>query len=331
MNELGASYAILSGRHGVVSPDEVLEPYDLNLSDLSHVAQSAWAHVAFSRLRESARGRRITILAACEYTRPITDLNRTHGAPLEIDAPWESLTQPDLPIWLAQAHSMARRLRDLKALYQWIEGTRASGQVFSFRSLAEQHLPKQGVYIFLDPREPNFTGAGPRIVRIGTHAVSRGSKASLRGRLRNHLGPATEVGNHRGSIFRLHVGRALLESSGGHHLLATWGDGQDAALDVKAAEAQHEIMVSRYLQELEVALIAILDEPNKDSLRAIVEAQLIALCTEDMQPIDRPTSDWLGRHSPVAQIKESGLWNIRGVGGSYDPTGAGSVGSIVKA
>ncbi|MDO8605487.1 MAG: hypothetical protein Q7R40_03020 [Phaeospirillum sp.] len=180
------------------------------------------------------------------------------------------------------------------------------------------------------PTGTQFLGVKPRIVRIGTHAVSFGSKATLRGRLRNHLGPAHEIGNHRGSIFRLHVGRAMLEAAAGHASLPSWGEGQNAVPSVKALEAEHELAVSRYLQELEVVLIEIDDEPGKDSVRASVEAQLIALCSEAMLPIDCPTGDWLGLKSVGAPIRQSGLWNIRGAGGKYDPVGAGSVSSIVE-
>jgi hypothetical protein len=226
---------------------------------------------------------------------------------------------------------MATRIRDLDLLYSWIDKRRRKADVFRFRSLAEQAVPSRGVYLFLDQREPNFLGVKPRIVRVGTHAVSLGSKATLRGRLRNHLGPTNEIGNHRGSIFRLHVGRAMLEAIGGHSSLPSWGQGQDADTNTKVSEASHEQAVSRYLQDLEVVLVDVDDEPSKDSLRARVEAQLIALCTESMRPIDCPTADWLGLKSPVASINQSGLWNIRGVGERYDPAGAGAVRSIVEA
>ena len=113
--------------------------------------------------------------------------------------------------------------------------------------------------------------------------------------------------------------------------LPTWGEGQDALAEIKQAEAEHERKVSQYLRKLEVALIDVNDEPGKTSMRAIIEMQLIALCSDSMRPIDRPSQQWLGHHSPVTSIRKSGLWNIRGVGGRYEPNGAGSVTSIVGA
>ena len=111
----------------------------------------------------------------------------------------------------------------------------------------------------------------------------------------------------------------MLETAAGHTSLPSWGKGQDAGPETKALEAEHELAVSRYLQDLEVVLININDEARKDSLRASVEAQLIALCSEAMRPIDCPTAGWLGLKSPMAPIRLSGLWNIRGVGGKMIP------------
>src|SRR5262249_14219860 len=70
--------------------------------------------------------------------------------------------------------------------------------------------PARGVYFFAEPGELRRSASEvPRIVRIGTHAVSAGSKATLWGRLRTHRGGLSGSGNHRGSIFRQHVGAAL--------------------------------------------------------------------------------------------------------------------------
>lgn len=49
-----------------------------------------------------------------------------------------------------------------------------------------------------------------RIVRVGTHAVSTGSKATLWHRLRAHRGSKDGRGNHRASIFRRHAGAAMI-------------------------------------------------------------------------------------------------------------------------
>ena len=78
--------------------------------------------------------------------------------------------------------------------------------------------PLQGVYFFFEPGEMREDGRTPRVVRVGTHAVSEGSKTTLWQRLSRHKGHERGKyaggGNHRGSVFRLHVGAALLAASG---------------------------------------------------------------------------------------------------------------------
>jgi hypothetical protein len=54
------------------------------------------------------------------------------------------------------------------------------------------------------------------IVRVGTHALETGSQTTLWKRLSQHRGQARSgSGNHRGSIFRLIVGTALIHNAPG--------------------------------------------------------------------------------------------------------------------
>src|SRR5262245_46051162 len=71
-------------------------------------------------------------------------------------------------------------------------------------------------YLFRDRDEGRSdTGEGPRIVCVGTYALKLGSGTKLWTRLSQHKGqPSTGGGNHRGSIFRLIVGAALLNRDG---------------------------------------------------------------------------------------------------------------------
>ena len=51
--------------------------------------------------------------------------------------------------------------------------------------------PKRGVYFFMEPGETrSHSGRGPRIVRVGTHALKAGSGATLWKRLYQHQGVA---------------------------------------------------------------------------------------------------------------------------------------------
>ena len=90
--------------------------------------------------------------------------------------------------------------------------------------------PRRGVYFFRESGENRAeTGDGPRIVRVGTHALKEGSTAKLWTRLSQHKGQSSSGGgSHRGSIFRLVVGTALIKRYGYDH--PTWGIGNSANL-----------------------------------------------------------------------------------------------------
>lgn len=117
-------------------------------------------------------------------------------------------------------------------------------------------LPERGVYLFLDPIKSDDP-CGWRVCRVGTHAVSFGSKSTLRARLRAHLGTRSGSGNHRGSIFRLHVGNALLRRD--QRIISTWGLGSSAPTALREsealrnAEAEHEQLVSKYIGQRRAA------------------------------------------------------------------------------
>jgi hypothetical protein len=188
--------------------------------------------------------------------------------------------------------------------------------------LAEAVLPQRGVYFFREAGEllpPSTAGSAalPRVTRVGTHAVSVGSKSTLRARLRAHLGAKSGNGNHRGSIFRLHVGNALLGMES--QMLATWGVGSVApkALtdsdDAKAAEAALERRVSMLIGAMPVLWINALDDAGPASERAVIERGAIALLSNSLAPLIAPSVGWLGRHSIRKEIRASGLWNLRHV------------------
>ena len=83
------------------------------------------------------------------------------------------------------------------------------------RGHGQMDWPKRGVYFFFEDGELRADGTTPRVVRVGTHGL-RKSSATLWSRLSQHRGTVGGSmpggGNHRGSIFRLHVGTALLAS-----------------------------------------------------------------------------------------------------------------------
>ena len=75
--------------------------------------------------------------------------------------------------------------------------------------------PSHGVYFFYEAGETRADGS-PRVVRVGTHALTATSKTKLWTRLAQHRGRLggnnPGGGDHRGSIFRRHVGTGLIAS-----------------------------------------------------------------------------------------------------------------------
>lgn len=175
--------------------------------------------------------------------------------------------------------------------------------------------PARGVYFIFEPGE--HRSAAPsvaRVVRVGTHAVGAGAKSSLWGRLRMHRGTKAGNGSHRSSIFRHHVGAAILRSEG--RQLATWHDKKSP--DEKALERAHEQAVSQRICAMSVLWVNVPDAPGPGSDRALIEKNAIALLSNGRKPMDPPSTGWLGRSSADARIAQSGLWNLNHVDGSYD-------------
>ena len=192
--------------------------------------------------------------------------------------------------------------------------------------------PLRGIYFFFDPDEPRLgSGIGPRLIRIGTHALNAGSRSTLRQRLRQHAGLSkTPGGNHRGSIFRLLAGDAKIAIGDFVDPPRSWGVEGDltaaattlntARNILKAKEQPVEEAVSAYLRRLPFLWLPVLDEPGSESLRGYIERNAIALASDVAKtPIDPPSPVWLGSHSSREKVRLSGLWNQRHVDEVYEP------------
>ena len=224
------------------------------------------------------------------------------------------------------------RLTDLGHFYallgqltQRVGGVRTLASFGSFRD-----WPHRGVYLFFEHSEVRRdSGEGLRVVRVGTHALSAGSRSTLRQRLGQHRGVASGGGNHRGSIFRLLIGQALLAQGGLAHC-NSWGVKGDtskasAALSMSRealviAEAPVEQAVTHYIAAMPFLWLDIDDDPGPDSLRRTIERNAIALLSNHGRtPLDSPSPRWLGHSSDRSLVRDSGLWNQRHVDETHDP------------
>lgn len=213
-----------------------------------------------------------------------------------------------------RAEDTARFYRALRRLEDGVGGARVLSRLDGMR------LPARGVYFFFEPGESRSgSGAGLRVVRIGTHALKRGGRTTLSMRLHGHRGTArTGGGNHRGSIFRLLVGAALAARDPALGV-ASWGRGSSTPREVRAGETGLERRVSRVIGDMPVLCLAVGDPPGPESLRGYVERNAIALLSSyGRAPVDRPSEGWLGRHCPRDKVRRSGLWNQRHVDEGYD-------------
>lgn len=183
--------------------------------------------------------------------------------------------------------------------------------------------PERGVYFFFEPCEYRTGSDRPRVVRVGTHAL-RPSKSTLWSRLSTHRGnrggSLPGGGNHRGSIFRLHVGTALLATGDWpDEVQASWGQGGTAPRPVRVQEYDLERAVSEYIGAMPFLWLEADDPPGVNSDRGVIEVGSIALLSNcDRLPIDPPSADWLGHHADRATIRASGLWNVNHVQDRHD-------------
>lgn len=192
--------------------------------------------------------------------------------------------------------------------------------------------PKRGIYFFRQAGESRSdTGEGPRIVRVGTHALKTGSGTKLWTRLSQHKGqPGTGGGNHRGSIFRLIVGAALVSRDG--LAFPTWGNGNSASREVRSGELALECAVSQVIGAMPFLWLAIDDEARPESLRGYIERNAIALLSNyDKRPFDPPSNAWLGHRCNRERVRNSGLWNSNHVDEAYDPAFLDKLDELVSA
>ncbi len=178
--------------------------------------------------------------------------------------------------------------------------------------------PRRGVYFFFEKGEVREDGVTLRIVRVGTHALQP-SRVTLWRRLAQHRGFVAGQfpggGDHRGSIFRLHAGTALLETAEWpDSIRETWTVGGTADLETRRNEYPLERMVSFEIGQMPFLWVAVDDPPGPTSERGTIERGAISLLSNfSNRPIDPPSPKWLGRRARALAVRQSGLWNVNHV------------------
>lgn len=143
-----------------------------------------------------------------------------------------------------------------------------------------------------------------RIVRVGTHTGDN----NLPSRLVQHLNNE----NKDRSIFRKNIGRAILNKSKDSFL-----DEWEIDLTPKTAKEKYsdlvnseklkatEKKVSAYMRNnLSFSFFEVATEENRLAMEKLL-IKTISACVDF-----KPSDNWLGNYSPVAKIRESGLWLV---------------------
>lgn len=192
--------------------------------------------------------------------------------------------------------------------------------------------PDRGMYLFFSPNTDMAYDPVSEwdLVRIGIMGDSAGTNSSrtLWERLREHRGTLSGKyaggGSARSSVFRRHVGRCLIERDGLDEKYPNWGVPHSSLPDsisqaeLRAQEHPLEQRVSKYIASLPFLVVDIPGDSGPDSSRAHLERNLIALVSHARRTNpDLMRGEWLGSHSPKAEIAKTGLWNIQHTSGLY--------------
>lgn len=314
----GDEWFILSAKHGLLDPEAVIDPYDVSLHDFTKAERDEWASDVFDDLdSELPAEASVVVLAGTVYRDQLVP--KLTDAGYDVSVPMAGKPMGHQLGWLNDQIADIERQNDLDRFYSLLNRL-ASGSVGRVE-FADAHgrldWPAKGVYFVFEPGE--YRDSDPderRVVRVGTHGVSTGASTSLWNRLRAHRGTESGYGNHRSSIFRLHVGEALMEREG--LSVPTWAS-TTRPDTIPDPELELEAKVSDYIGRMEVLCVEVLDNAGPNSDRAYIERNTIGLLSGYHEPSDSPSEAWLGMDSTRPSITESGLWNVDHVTDEYDP------------
>ena len=325
----GQPWFVLSAEHGLVHPCDVIAPSNVTLNDMPVAGRRKWASRVLEQLEPHLDGvESIVFLAGQRYRECLERLLRSRG--LAISVPMGGLKIGEQLSWLSGCE--AERLADTIRFYALLDclAARVGRPRRQSECRAGMDWPERGVYFFFEDGEARSgSGAGLRVLRVGTHALKDGSGSTLWGRLSQHRGNRSGGGNHRGSIFRKLVGVALAKRNN-IPLPDSWGVGNsvgEAAQrlnvekgTVRKDEACIEACVSKYIGQMPFLWLKVDDPPGRHSRRGFIERNAIALLSGYRRPaLDKPSKEWLGHYSDRERVRLSGLWNNNHVGETYDP------------
>jgi hypothetical protein len=301
---------ILSAKYGLLNPGDIVAPYELTLKHMPGVDRAEWGARVTAELRKAAsQNDTLFFFTGDDYFKPLKSALLASGYRLQQPLGHRSLGARLQ--YLREINDEARlktMLVHFGRLMRQLTGAQMGGRLLS-QTTGRQPWPERGLYFVVEPVGP---AGRDWITRVGTHAVSAGSRTTLWDRISTHRGVAGHGGgSHRSSIFRSHVGRAL-GRRGDEALPTTWAVGQSASAEVRASEVVLERKVSEIIGDMRLLWLDVPDVPGPRSDRAYLERNIIGLLSRANLLGVRPAPDgnWLGRASVDWRIVTSGLWNL---------------------
>lgn len=266
----GVPWFVLSAKHGLVAPEDVLDPYDLRLSKTPRDYRKQWGATVVQQLQDVAgplHGTVIEVHAGSAYVEAIRAGLRTAGA--NILEPLSGLTLGNRLAWYshpATSAPAAGATPEVNELVAQLRDEAASRTPAEFLSTNGDDLRTPGLYSWWVDHEGaadlttglSFT-VNPGLIYAGLAGATRtrsGRKSTntLWGRIRGmHL-----CGRHQFSTFRLSLGSALAAARGETHIdedrLTEWMHAHLRVIALPVADADT-------LGELETAVLGLLDPP----------------------------------------------------------------------
>ena len=204
-------------------------------------------------------------------------------------------------------------------LCEWLHRSLDALLLFSY-PFDPRTLPANGIYFFYEKGEHcNHEGERPRIVRVGTHR-----DGNFQSRIAEHFlfderkmtFTQDQSAPHERSIFRKHIGRALLSRVGDPYLTVwemdfTTRESRERNRHVR--DISKEVAVEREITQVLRAnfsfrCIEVADQRLRMGSEGLERALIgtLASCA-----LCGPSAGWLGNYSPKPQIRKTGLWLIQ--------------------
>ncbi|MGI5164775.1 DUF6884 domain-containing protein [Spirillospora sp. CA-253888] len=263
----GRPWFVLSGRWGLIHPDEVIAPYDTDLTVQPAAYRKAWGAFVVQRLRllhGPLAGRHVEIHAGKAYVEParagLEDLGATVSAPVAGLGLGESLA------WYKQYFNGEESGSGLGAIAARLADPAACLSIPEYRAADKTPLTSPGVYgLWVDESGAQDLTAGlglplePGLLYVGeAGATKRPEGKRSANTLAARLDDVLVTGRGESATFRRSVAAVLREPLGLAHeddpLLADWMTGHVSVVPVPHADAEE-------LGRLIDRLVARLDPP----------------------------------------------------------------------